>query len=117
MRGSSVRVQISALVAVCGLPLACTGVIAPHGAGASGSSGTRTGIAGMTGASTGAAGTGVATGAAGTGGATGAPGDALGPDERIGPFASNAIAPVDETLVQQHQEVAASLANAAKARM
>ena len=183
MRGSSVRVQISALVAVCGLPLACTGVIAPHGAGASGSSGTRTGIAGMTGASTGAAGTGVATGAAGTGittggagsgvvtggagagvttgtagatgsdpfatacaasggalnagltplrrltrdqfnntvrdliGATGTPGDALGPDERIGPFASNAIAPVDETLVQQHQEVAASLANAAKARM
>ena len=50
-------------------------------------------------------------------GATGNPADALGLDEKIGPFASNAIAPVDETLVQQHQEVAASLALAAKARM
>jgi hypothetical protein len=50
-------------------------------------------------------------------GAMGTPADALGLDEKIGPFASNAIAPVDETLVQQHQEVAASLANAAKTRM
>jgi hypothetical protein len=50
-------------------------------------------------------------------GATGTPADALGLDEKIGPFASNAIAPVDETLVQQHQEVAAALAVAAKARM
>ena len=45
------------------------------------------------------------------------PADALGLDERIGPFNSNAIAPVDGTLVQQHQEVAASLATAARARM
>jgi hypothetical protein len=50
-------------------------------------------------------------------GATGMPADALGLDEKIGPFASNAIAPVDETLVQQHQEVAATLATAAKPRM
>ncbi len=48
---------------------------------------------------------------------TGTPGDRLALDERIGPFASNAIAPVDNTLVQQHQEVAAMLATAAKARM
>ena len=50
-------------------------------------------------------------------GATGTPADALAPDEKIGPFNSNAIAPVDATLVQQHQEVAATLATAAKARM
>jgi hypothetical protein len=50
-------------------------------------------------------------------GATGTPADALAPDEKIGPFNSNAIAPVDATLVQQHQELAASLATAAKARM
>ena len=50
-------------------------------------------------------------------GATGTPADKLAPDERIGPFNSNAIAPVDATLVQQHQEVAATLATAAKARM
>jgi len=50
-------------------------------------------------------------------GVTGTPADALGLDERIGPFNSNAIAPVDGTLVQQHQEVAASLATAARARM
>jgi hypothetical protein len=50
-------------------------------------------------------------------GATGTPADRLAPDERIGPFNSNAIAPVDSTLVQQHQEVAATLATAAKARM
>jgi hypothetical protein len=50
-------------------------------------------------------------------GATGTPADALAPDERIGPFNSNAIAPIDSTLVQQHQEVAITLANAAKARM
>jgi hypothetical protein len=50
-------------------------------------------------------------------GATGTPADALAPDEKIGPFNSNAIAPVDATLVQQHQEIAASLATAAKARM
>jgi hypothetical protein len=50
-------------------------------------------------------------------GATGTPADALAPDEKIGPFNSNAIAPVDDTLVQQHEELAASLALAAKARM
>ena len=50
-------------------------------------------------------------------GATGTPADALALDEKIGPFNSNAIAPVDDTLVQQHAELAASLALAAKARM
>jgi len=50
-------------------------------------------------------------------GATGTPADGLALDEKIGPFNSNAIAPVDATLVQQHQEVAAALATAAKARM
>jgi hypothetical protein len=50
-------------------------------------------------------------------GATGTPADALAPDEKIGPFNSNAIAPVDVTLVQQHQEVAATLATAARSRM
>src|SRR6185436_11909446 len=50
-------------------------------------------------------------------GATGTPADALALDEKIGPFNSNAIAPVDDTLVQQHAELAASLATAAKARM
>ena len=44
-------------------------------------------------------------------GATGTPADALALDEKIGPFNSNAIAPVDATLVQQHQEVAATLAD------
>ena len=50
-------------------------------------------------------------------GATGTPADALAPDEKIGPFNSNAIALIDDTLVQQHEELAASLAAAAKARM
>lgn len=50
-------------------------------------------------------------------GASGTPADALAPDERMGPFASNAVAPITELLVQQHQEVAASLALAAKERM
>ncbi len=50
-------------------------------------------------------------------GATGTPADALAPDERMGPFASNAIAPVTELLVTQHQEVAAKLAKDAVARM
>src|SRR5262245_47223443 len=50
-------------------------------------------------------------------GATGTPADALAPDEKIGPFNSNAIAPVDNTLVQQIQETAAALATAAKPRM
>lgn len=48
---------------------------------------------------------------------TGTPADALAPDERMGPFASNAVAPITELLVQQHEEVAAKLALDAKARM
>lgn len=50
-------------------------------------------------------------------GATGNPADALAPDERMGPFASNAIAPITELLVEQHSEVAAKLAQDATARM
>jgi hypothetical protein len=49
--------------------------------------------------------------------ATGTPADRLNPDERIGPFNSNAISPVDNTIVQQHAEAAAELALAAKPRM
>ncbi|HEY4187062.1 MAG TPA: DUF1592 domain-containing protein [Polyangia bacterium] len=43
--------------------------------------------------------------------------DALGDDERIGPFNSNAIAPITELLVQQYSEVAAALAVDAKSRL
>jgi hypothetical protein len=50
-------------------------------------------------------------------GAAQKPADLLVPDERIGPFESNAIAPITDLLVQQHQEMAASLATAARARM
>ena len=50
-------------------------------------------------------------------GATGTPADGVGDDEQIGPFYSNAIAPVDEGQVQKYSEVAATLAVAAKARM
>jgi hypothetical protein len=49
--------------------------------------------------------------------ATGTPAERLSPDERVGPFDSNAISPVDNTLVQQHAEAAAELALAARARM
>ncbi|HEY3498769.1 MAG TPA: DUF1592 domain-containing protein [Polyangiaceae bacterium] len=49
--------------------------------------------------------------------ATGTPADRLNPDERIGPFNSNAISPVDNTIVQQHAEAATELALAARARM
>lgn len=45
------------------------------------------------------------------------PADLISPDERIGPFDSNATAPITELLVQQHGEVAAGLAGAAVARM
>lgn len=45
------------------------------------------------------------------------PADAISPDERIGPFDSNATAPITELLVQQHGEVAAALARAATPRM
>ncbi|HWA71844.1 MAG TPA: DUF1592 domain-containing protein [Polyangiaceae bacterium] len=48
---------------------------------------------------------------------SGTPADALAPDERMGPFASNAVAPITELLVQQHEEVAAKLALDAKSRM
>jgi hypothetical protein len=49
--------------------------------------------------------------------ASGTPADRLNPDERIGPFNSNAISPVDDTIVQQHSEAATELALAARARM
>lgn len=50
-------------------------------------------------------------------GATGKPADALAPDEKMGPFHSNAIAPITDLVVQQHQETARTLATEAKARM
>jgi hypothetical protein len=50
-------------------------------------------------------------------GATGNPANAVAPDEQIGPFYSNAIAPVTDLLVQQHQEVAKSVAAGVTARM
>lgn len=49
--------------------------------------------------------------------ATGTPADRLNPDERVGPFDSNAISPVDNTIVQQHAEAAAELAAEARSRM
>jgi len=49
--------------------------------------------------------------------ASGTPADRLNPDERIGPFNSNAISPVDNTLVLQHNEAARELATAARERM
>jgi len=45
------------------------------------------------------------------------PAAALAPDEKIGPFFSNGIAPITDLVVQQHQEVASSLALAAVPRM
>lgn len=50
-------------------------------------------------------------------GATGKPADALAPDEKMGPFHSNAIAPITDLVVQQHQETARTLATEARARM
>jgi hypothetical protein len=50
-------------------------------------------------------------------GATGRPADLLADDEKIGPFHSNAIAPITNLEVQQHKEVAATLAAAAVANM
>src|SRR5262249_20620475 len=41
----------------------------------------------------------------------------ISPDEKIGPFFSNAIAPITDLIVQQHQEVAGRLALAAQPRM
>jgi len=43
-------------------------------------------------------------------GATGNPAQALAPDERIGPFPSNALTPITDLLVEQHHEVAVRLA-------
>jgi hypothetical protein len=50
-------------------------------------------------------------------GVTGSPANGLAPDEHIGPFQSNAIAPVTELLVEQHQEVAKAVALEAAGRM
>ena len=50
-------------------------------------------------------------------GAADDPASAITPDERIGPFYSNAIKPIDSLTVEQHQEVAARLAEQAQARM
>jgi hypothetical protein len=50
-------------------------------------------------------------------GATGQPADMLSDDEKIGPFHSNAIAPITDLEVQQHQEVAARLATDAATRI
>lgn len=43
-------------------------------------------------------------------GATGDPAASISPDERIGPFNSNAIAPITSLIVEQHMEVAKLLA-------
>jgi hypothetical protein len=50
-------------------------------------------------------------------GTTGRPADRLADDEKIGPFHSNAIAPITNLEVQQHKEVAGTLAAAAVASM
>lgn len=50
-------------------------------------------------------------------GSSGTPAAGISPDERIGPFHSNAIAPITELVVEQHQEAAKSVAMAAQARM
>ena len=139
-RGRACALALTATAAAAG----CTGTIGAHGqSGQAG--GSISGTAGVGGTSTGGGGTAdtvVADCMASNGvlnagltparrlthdeynntvhdliGATGTPADALGPDERIGPFNSNAIAPVDDTLVQQLQETAASLALDAKSRM
>jgi hypothetical protein len=50
-------------------------------------------------------------------GTTGNPANAVSPDESIGPFYSNAIAPITDLIVQQYDEVAAALAEQAVSRM
>ncbi|HWO09767.1 MAG TPA: DUF1588 domain-containing protein [Polyangiaceae bacterium] len=50
-------------------------------------------------------------------GASGEPANAIAPDEKIGPFHSNAIAPITDLIVEQHQEVAKLLAADATTRM
>jgi Protein of unknown function (DUF1592)/Protein of unknown function (DUF1588)/Protein of unknown function (DUF1595)/Protein of unknown function (DUF1585)/Protein of unknown function (DUF1587) len=49
-------------------------------------------------------------------GLEGDPASAISPDERVGPFDSNATAPITDLLVEQHGEVASALASAALAR-
>lgn len=44
-------------------------------------------------------------------GVTSHPAQALAPDEKIGPFDNNAITPVTDLLVEQHQEIAQSVAS------
>jgi hypothetical protein len=50
-------------------------------------------------------------------GVQGTPADALAPDEKVGPFDANAIAPVTDLLVQQHGEIADALATQVAPRM
>jgi len=50
-------------------------------------------------------------------GATGAPASGISPDETVGPFASNAISPITDLLVQQHMEAAQAVAADAQSRM
>jgi len=50
-------------------------------------------------------------------GASGEPANAIAPDEKIGPFYSNAIAPITDLIVEQHQEVAKQVAADAVAHM
>jgi len=50
-------------------------------------------------------------------GASGKPADAIAPDEKVGPFHSNAVAPITNLIVEQHQEVAKLLAADATTRM
>ena len=44
------------------------------------------------------------------------PASAITPDEQVGPFASNAISPVTDLIVAQHQEIAARIATSVLAR-
>jgi hypothetical protein len=50
-------------------------------------------------------------------GSSGDPANAIAADERIGPFHSNAITPIDSLMVEQYQTVAAELARDARTRM
>jgi hypothetical protein len=50
-------------------------------------------------------------------GAAGSPAASIAPDESVGPFYSNAIAPITDLLVQQHDEAAGAVAADAEPRM
>jgi hypothetical protein len=50
-------------------------------------------------------------------GAGGSPAASIAPDESVGPFYSNAIAPITDLLVQQHDEAAAAVATESEPRM